>query len=275
MIYGVSQSASICAMHRSERINLVRRVQFQMDWPPPESGLPQVFLKKSSKAIADSFANRHVKLRIRNEVGIFPAIPFHPTKKIQMKIAPLAVALLSSVSFATEVSIPARQWATENGGSFTASVIDIKDGEVTFFASGKELIIPISEMSFSNRTDLRRAYGKALLKDDPFMADAIAEAREIREITIDRKARGSGYYKTPESEKTANIAREEKYRSAELARASVQQANAISRMNPVFYSDIYLGLLNGGPRTQYVNGYTRWNGTYVNPYNQCWSGRRW
>ncbi len=192
-----------------------------------------------------------------------------------MKIAFLVLVLLSSVSFATEVSIHARQWTTENGGSFTASVIDINEGEVTFFASGKEFILPISEMSFTNRTDLRRAYGKALLKDDAFVADAVAEAREIREITLDRKARSSGYYKMPESEKTANIAREEKYRSAELARASVQQANAISRMNPVFYSDIYLGLLNGGPRTSYVTGYTRRNGTYVNPYNRRWPGRRW
>lgn len=52
-----------------------------------------------------------------------------------MKIALIAVALLSSVSFATEVSIPARQWATENGGSFTASVIDIKALEVPFAGS--------------------------------------------------------------------------------------------------------------------------------------------
>ena len=35
MIYGVSQSAIICAMHRSERINLVRRVSDRA-WVPVE-----------------------------------------------------------------------------------------------------------------------------------------------------------------------------------------------------------------------------------------------
>ena len=197
-----------------------------------------------------------------------------------MKIARLILAsfilsLFSRVSFATEVSIGTRQWTTESGGSFTASVIDIQDGEVTFFSSGKEFSLPMSEMSFSNRTDLRRAYGKALLKDDAFRADAVAEAREIREITLDRKARGAGYYKMPASEKTANIAREEKYRSAELARASVQQANAISRMNPVFYSDIYLGLLNTGTGAPYANGYSRRNSIYVNPCNRNRARNRW
>lgn len=204
-----------------------------------------------------------------------PPFSFIQPKKIQMKITFLVLVVLSSVSFATEVSIHARQWTTESGSSFTASVIDINEGEVTFVASGKEFTLPISEMSFNNRTDLRHAYGKALLKDDAFMADAVAEAREIREITLDRKARSSGYYKMPESEKTANIAREQKYRSAELARATVQQSNAISRMNPVFYSDIYAGLLNGGSRTQYATGYSRRNGSYFNPYNRRWPGRRW
>ncbi len=35
MIYGVSQIAIICAMHRSERINLVRRVS-KRAWVPVE-----------------------------------------------------------------------------------------------------------------------------------------------------------------------------------------------------------------------------------------------
>ena len=188
-----------------------------------------------------------------------------------MKITFVVLALLNSVSFATELSIPARQWTNENGESFTASVIEIKDGEVTFFAGGKEFMIPMSEMSFSNRTDLRRAYGKALLKDDAFMADAVAEARETYEITLDRKARGAGYYKMPESEKSVNIAREQKYRSAKLARASVQQANAIRRMTPAFYTGYY----NGGFRTRHVNSYTRWNGTYVNPYYRSRPVFRW
>ena len=107
------------------------------------------------------------------------------------------------------------------------------------------------------------------------MADVVAEAREIREITLDRKARGAGFYKMPESEKTANIAREEKYRSAELARASAQQANAISRMNPVFYSDIYLGLLNTGTGAPYANGYSRRNGSYLNPFQRNRGRNRW
>lgn len=118
------------------------------------------------------------------------------------------------------------------------------------------------------------AYGTALAKDDAFMADAVADAKEIREITLDRKAREAGYYKTPESEKTANIAREQKYRSAELARASVQQSNAVRRMTPVFYSDISLGLLNGVTRTPYVNRYARRNGTY-HPYYRSRSSVRW
>ena len=191
-----------------------------------------------------------------------------------MKITLLVLALLSSVSFAADVSIATRQWTTESGGSFTASVIDIKDGEVTFFARGKEFVLPMSEMSFSNRTDLRRAYGNALVKDGAFMADAVADAKEIREITLDRKAQGAGYYKMPESEKTANIAREQKYRTAELARASVQQTSAIRRMTPVFYSDISLGLLSGATRTPYVNRYARRNGTY-NPYYRSRPGVRW
>ncbi len=167
-----------------------------------------------------------------------------------------------------------RQWTTESGGPFTASVIDIKDGEVTFFASGKEFVLPISDMSFSNRMDLRLAYGSALAKDDAFMADAVADAKKIREITLDRKARGAGYNKMPESEKTANIAREQKYRSAELARASIQQSNAVRRMTPVFYSDISLGLLNGVTRTPYVNRYARRNGTY-NPFYRSRPSVRW